>query len=307
MADSAGVTSPDQRIADNRSTWEARVPVHMSSAFYDVDGFISDLARGPRPWEAAVIGDVTGLDLTHLQCHIGTDTLAWARAGARVTGLDFSAGAIVAAREIAARAGLDATFIEANVLDSADALGDDSADLVYVSLGAVCWFGDLHRWATQITRILRPGGRFFLHESHPLSGALADDGTAIERSMYGVAPTTWTDASSYTDGGEALPVTTSHDWNHGIGEVISALLASGLALEHIEEHPWTSWRRFPFLVNTGEQRFELPHNRPRVPLSYTLLCGKPTAARDSPARSVHQGRIGHELAAPLHQEEEGLA
>ncbi len=107
-------------MSTNRANWEDRVQVHTASDFYDVEGWLRD-GRGPRPRELEAIGDVDGLDLVHLQCHFGQDTLSFARAGATFTGLDFSGAAIAAARDLAERAGLTdrATFVEADVLDAA--------------------------------------------------------------------------------------------------------------------------------------------------------------------------------------------
>ena len=77
----------------NRAWWDERVPIHAAGAFYDLEGFVAGRDT-LLPFEPEAIGDVTGLDLVHLQCHMGMDTLSWARRGARVTGLDFSAPAI---------------------------------------------------------------------------------------------------------------------------------------------------------------------------------------------------------------------
>jgi hypothetical protein len=77
--------------ASNRANWDERTTIHLGSRFYDVEGWLRD-GRGPRRREVEALGDVTGLHLLHLQCHFGLDTLAWARAGAQVTGLDFSGG-----------------------------------------------------------------------------------------------------------------------------------------------------------------------------------------------------------------------
>jgi SAM-dependent methyltransferase len=267
----------DPRLDDNRAMWEARVPVHVASRFYDVDGFVADPSRGPRPWEAAVLGDVTGLDLVHLQCHFGLDTLAWARVGARVAGLDFSPSAIAAATDLAARAGLadGSRFVCADVHDAVEAFAGERFDVVYVSLGALCWLPSAAAWAEQAAGLLRPGGRLFVHDVHPLSTALADDGERLEHGWYEAEQLTWTDAYSYTDGGEALPETTSHEWNHGVGEVVTALLGEGLRLDHLEEHPWTSWPRFPWLEQDGDQRWRIPADRPQLPLSMTLLATRP--------------------------------
>ncbi len=80
----------DQWQRTNRENWDERVPIHVSGEFYDVEGFKAGAER-LRPFELAEVGDVAGKDLVHLQCHFGVDTLNWARRGARVTGLDFSA------------------------------------------------------------------------------------------------------------------------------------------------------------------------------------------------------------------------
>ncbi|MEO8698222.1 MAG: methyltransferase domain-containing protein, partial [Acidimicrobiales bacterium] len=113
----------DERVAANRANWDARTPVHLVSRSYDVDGWLAE-QRGPLREEAVALGDVTGLRLVHLQCHIGIDTLAWARAGAHVVGLDFSPAAVAAAQDLAQRAGLTerATFVCADVNDAAVAL-----------------------------------------------------------------------------------------------------------------------------------------------------------------------------------------
>jgi 2-polyprenyl-3-methyl-5-hydroxy-6-metoxy-1,4-benzoquinol methylase len=151
----------DERLEANRANWDERTAVHLASRFYDVEGWLRD-RRGPRPHELEALGEVSGLRLLHLQCHIGLDTLAWARAGARVTGLDFSPAAIDAARDLARRSGLSdkAEFVCADVYEAASALGHATFDIVYVSLGALCWLPDVDRWAEQVGALVAPGRRF---------------------------------------------------------------------------------------------------------------------------------------------------
>lgn len=99
----------------NRANWDARVPVHVSSKFYDVAGFLEGKTQ-LRPFEVAELGPVHGKSLLHLQCHFGLDTLCWARhEGAQVTGLDFSAVAIQAAVGLAAKADVEAEFVVSDV------------------------------------------------------------------------------------------------------------------------------------------------------------------------------------------------
>jgi 2-polyprenyl-3-methyl-5-hydroxy-6-metoxy-1,4-benzoquinol methylase len=109
--------------------WDERVPAHASSDYYDLDGVVrgrDDL----RPWEDLEVGAVAGRDLVHLQCHIGTDTIGWSRRGARLVGLDFSAAALRVAADLAARCGLSATWVEADVYDAVRAVGEQRFDVV---------------------------------------------------------------------------------------------------------------------------------------------------------------------------------
>src|SRR5687768_15999108 len=99
--------------------WDERVPIHVDSAFYDVESWKAGRPhRLVAPFEADEIGSVAGKRLCHLQCHFGMDTLAFARRGAEVVGVDFSVEAITAARALAAEVGLDATFVRSTVEDA---------------------------------------------------------------------------------------------------------------------------------------------------------------------------------------------
>ena len=270
--------APDEAwaMAQNREMWDARVAIHTGSAFYDVEGWLRD-GRGPRPSEAAIVGDVSGQDLVHLQCHFGLDTLAWARAGARVTGLDFSEPAIDAARAIARRAGLEdrARFVHADVHDAVGALGA-TYDVVYVSLGALCWLPSVTRWAAVVAALLRPGGGLFVHDTHPLSDALGVDELVLEHTYF-EEPEPYVDDSgwTYTDGPLPEATAASCNWNHSLGEIVSALLARGLVLEALAEHDYTAFARFPWLERQADQRYTVPPGRPRIPLSFSLLARRP--------------------------------
>jgi SAM-dependent methyltransferase len=267
----------DERLEANRANWDDRTAIHLESRFYDVEGWLRD-ERGPRPEEIAALGDVTGLQLLHLQCHIGLDTLAWARAGALVTGLDFSPAAIASARDIADRAGLAdrATFVCADVLAAADTLASARFDVVYVSMGALCWLPSVDRWAREVAALLAPGGRCYLHDAHPLIGALGDD-LRVERTYFEEPePFVFDDGALYTDGDRgAVAHPLVYEWNHGLGEIVTALLGHGLVLDRLVEHDWAPWRRFPFLVETDDGCWTTPAGTPRIPMSFTLLAHKP--------------------------------
>lgn len=102
----------DEALGTNRELWDAWTEIYLVSPFYDVASFRS----GERPiriadYERTAVGSVEGKTLLHLQCDFGLDTLSWARLGATVTSVDFSAKATSAARQLAAEIGQGATFV----------------------------------------------------------------------------------------------------------------------------------------------------------------------------------------------------
>ena len=264
-------------LALNRANWDARAPIHASSRFYDVPGFVagrSDL----RDFELAEVGDVNGRTLLHLQCHIGTDTLSWARLGATVTGLDFSAPALETARSIAEQIGAtDARFVESDVYEAATALDGRTFDIVYTGIGALCWLPDVERWAKTAASLVKPGGFLYLAEVHPFSDILADDGKTVELDYFTTDPRVWEEGVTYTDYTDGAPLrehAVSVDWQHGLGDVVSALIAADLRIKLLHEHDYTLFQRFPDMLVEGD-RYLLPPGRPRVPLLYSIRASKP--------------------------------
>ena len=267
----------DYRIV-NRVNWDERVPVHVASEFYAVD----QLAADPTALTSVVrfdvprLGDINGQRGVHLQCHIGTDTVSLARLGARMTGLDFSGEAITAARRLAAEAGVDSDFVEADVYAAVDVLGAARFDLAYTGIGALCWLPEIRRWAAVVAALLAPGGRLFLREGHPVLWTIDERHT--DRLVIGYPyfetrePIVFEDPTTYVEGDARLEHAVTHSWNHGMGEIVSALLDEGLVLTQLVEHDTVPWEALPGQMEpTGELReWQLVEHRERLPLTYTL-------------------------------------
>ncbi len=265
-------------LSVNHANWEERVPAHLSSPGYAVQrfrddpAFLSEVVRFDRP----LLGDVSGLRGVHLQCHIGTDTVSLARLGASMTGLDFSGQAVAAARELAAVTGADASFVEADVYRAAEVLEPGSFDLVYVSVGALCWLPDVSRWAQVAAALLRPGGRLFLRDGHPVLAALddeRDDDLLVLRYPYfeTAAPQVWDAPGTYVETEAVFTHTVTHEWNHGIGEIVTALLGAGLTLTGLTEHDSVPWDALPRLMEpAGGGEWRLAAEASRLPCSFTV-------------------------------------
>jgi SAM-dependent methyltransferase len=257
------------------ANWDARTPVHAGSEFYGVG------RRDPAYWFADFewpdLGDLAGRDLLHLQCHLGTETAAFARRGARAVGLDLSGAAVREARRIAAEAGLEIEYVRANVFDAADVL-DRRFDVVYTGKGALVYVPDLARWAAVVARLLKPGGFVYVVEFHPVLAALGlvpaeDEGEAllIRHDYLGGRGARRIDAPrTYTDGPPLTGATVSYEWSHGLGDVVGALVGAGLRITALRETAEAPWPRWPRMVPTERGWFRLPDDEPRIPLLYGL-------------------------------------
>jgi len=262
----------------NRANWDDRVPAHLESADYSVQEFLDDPAfiSPVVRFDLPLLGDVAGLRGVHLQCHIGTDTVSLARLGAPMTGLDFSAPAIAAATRLAAATGADATFVHADVYAAADVLDAGSFDLVYVSVGALTWLPDVRRWAAVAAALLRPGGRLFIRDGHPMLWSIDDersDDLLVVRYPYfeTAAPLVSDSPGTYVATHVAIEHGVTHQWNHGIGEIVTALLDAGMAITGLTEHMSTPFEALPGrMVESGGGEWRLADDPARMPCTFTL-------------------------------------
>ena len=84
-------------------------------------------------------------------------------------------------------------------------------------------------------------------------------------------PTIFVSDGSYVETDLELRGSTTHEWNHGLGEVITALLTAGLTLTTLIEHRSVPWEALP-----GQMRLQpngewiLNDDPDRLPLTYTL-------------------------------------
>lgn len=268
-------------ITLNKANWDERAPLHAASAGYETQVLVDDpaLLSEVVRFDLPLLGDISGAKGVHLQCHIGTDTLSLARLGAHMTGLDFSPASIAQARLLAQRAGTRLAFVEADVYEAAEVLPRESFDLVYTSIGALNWLPSIDRWANAVASLLKPGGRLFIREGHPVLFSLNEDrqdALVIEHPYFEQeTPQVWEDDSSYVETDARLTATITHEWNHGMGEIISALLSHGMQITGLVEHDSIPWEALPGQMSCGEDgEWRLDRDRWRMPLSYTLQASK---------------------------------
>nr|WP_294529054.1 class I SAM-dependent methyltransferase [uncultured Rhodopila sp.] len=257
----------------NLAMWNAKAPLHLTSRTYDIAGFKAG-RMSLRPHETADLGVVAGKTLIHLQCHLGLDTLSWARLGARVTGLDFSALAVQAASDLARDMDLDAHFVTSDVYDAPAAVEHRTFDIVYTGVGALCWIPDMERWAEVVRDLLRPGGELYLFEFHPvkwmIEGGAPDD--IVIRDGYFSPAEGYREAGGVTYADASIPAaaTPTVQWNHPLGEVITALTNVGLRITALRELDRDVIRQWSMMEPTDDGMYRMPGDLPSLPLMYVL-------------------------------------
>ncbi|WP_280234416.1 class I SAM-dependent methyltransferase [Nocardia cyriacigeorgica] len=269
-----------EAIAANRTNWDDRADVHARSKMYDVDAFLADPADISQVVrnDLAVLAPhlpasgIEGRSLLHLQCHIGTDTVSWARLGAaEVHGLDLSPNSLRHAARIAEADGRDITWVEGDARYASSRI-DRRFDTIVTSAGTIVWLPDLIDWAQSIHDLLEPGGVFLIRDDHPLLGAVDFRPWTITHDyLGGGGALTHEDSGSYTEDSDGqVAHTTNHQWQHGLGEIVTALIRADLRIEALHELPYMDWPAFPSLVGCAEG-WTLAHGVPRIPLNFAIV------------------------------------
>ncbi len=271
----------EEAFSENLHSWDSISNLHAQgsgASFYRIDEFLNGECK-LGPWEIDELGEVTGKELLHLQCHIGTDTLSWARRGAIVTGLDFSPKAIIEAKRFADILDIDdAKFVVSSVKDAAANLDNKKFDIIYTGRGAICWLPDLDEWASVCSTLIKPGGVLYFEETHPTLDLLdlveTKEGKFLspQYNPFSKQPVSFEGQGSYADRNAATEITRCHCWDHGFGEIISSLISHGFKIELLNE------RYESFFMPFAEEMFEptRPHywklkdEYVPFPMSFTL-------------------------------------
>jgi 2-polyprenyl-3-methyl-5-hydroxy-6-metoxy-1,4-benzoquinol methylase len=269
-------------VRANMRNWDERVADHVVA--YGAETFADDPGALGARVEAELLvphlpgGSFAGVEMVHLQCHIGVDTISFARRGAAVVGTDLSGAAIEAARALAERAGTPgATFVQCANEDAPDVLGRQF-DVVLTSVGVLTWLSDLGSWARTVARLLRPGGVFLVHDAHPMLSAMeyerADDLLVVGQPYFATGePARFDDGVTYASD-TRLANAVTYEWTHDLGEILTAVLDAGLRIEAFAEQRTMPWRALPSMVR-GDEGWRLPDGVPEIPLMFSLVARQP--------------------------------
>ncbi|ONI91957.1 hypothetical protein ALI22I_06660 [Saccharothrix sp. ALI-22-I] len=266
-------------MQSNQQGWNRRAVAHLDSTYYDLDSFRAGKSS-LRSLELGVVGDVSGKDFLHLQCHIGLNAISWARRGANVTAVDFADEALKIGGELAKGLNTDINFVHANVFDLPEVL-EGSFDIVYTDYGVLHLLPDLSAWAKVVAHFLKPGGVFHVVEIHPILAAIEEVGNGELRVRPEAIPSgpledevTATYGDGYDDVQHIDPYK-QYSWLWSIPTVMNALIEAGLRIETFTEVPVDCRQRFSNMVRdeNDEGLWRMPGDP--IPLSWTCSARKP--------------------------------
>jgi SAM-dependent methyltransferase len=212
-------------------------------------------------------------------CHIGLDTVSWARECREAVGVDFSPASLARARDIAADAGVEnVSFVEGDVLEVD--LGREF-DVVFNTFGVLGWLDDLDAWAGTLADHVRPGGYVYVADIHPVAGCFHHvdaDGIAFgewSHPYFHDGPIRIEDDGTYADADTTVDTDGTVQYQHSLGEAVSALADRGLRVEFLHEFPWADFRMFEGMERDEEGRWWLPEDVPvDLPLTFSVRAVK---------------------------------
>jgi ubiquinone/menaquinone biosynthesis C-methylase UbiE len=273
-------------IQTNRANWDERVDIHLrdDAGFYRVEAFLN--GEDVRPdIDRKEMHEFAGIDVLHLQCHFGLDTLSVARQAKSVVGVDFSPKAITAACDLAKRVGLAdrAEFVLSDIYATPLQV-NRQFDLVFSTWGTTIWLPDIWRWGEVFAGFVKPGGRAYFADFHPTIAILDEaGGSLVPRFSWRTPsdqPEVFEEDTTYTGAHSKLKNKKTVEWIHPVSDHLNALLNQGLQLEYLHEHEVIPCKLFQCLEGvsnptSGAVYYRMPEGGVQLPLAYSMMLSRP--------------------------------
>lgn len=221
----------DQARRASRHWWDADADRYQADASFLDDLDLVWCPEGLREAQAGLLGTVSGARVLELGCGAAAGARWLARAGAEPVGLDLSAGMLRHAAAGADRTGVRVPLVQADAL--ALPFPDGCFDAVCTAFGAIPFVADSAALMREVSRVLRPGGRWVFAVTHPMRWIFLDDpterGLTVVHSYFDRRPYV-----EYADGGVPRYV----EQHRTLGDRVRELVAAGFVLTDLVEPEW---------------------------------------------------------------------
>ena len=177
-------------VTDNATAWDRYSSAYQAAARLPIDvaHYGPDL---PTEADLRLVGVVKGKRVLDLGCGGGQAAVSFAKQGASVTGVDFSAEQLTHARQLCDAEGVKVELRYGDLADLAF-LRSDSVDVVF-SAGALGFVEDLGRVFRQVHRVLKVGAPIVFSLPHPASALIDEDSDQpllVRRAYFDQSPIT---------------------------------------------------------------------------------------------------------------------
>lgn len=254
-------------ISINKDNWNQRIETHLSSEFYDHENFKKGKSS-LNDIELKLLEDLKGKKVLHLQCHFGQDTISLSRLGASTVGVDLSDEAIKVANNLAQELQADARFLCSDVYDLPNHL-DEKFDVVFTSYGTIGWLPDMQKWAALISQFLKPGGRLYFVEFHPVVWMFDYDFKHVAYNYFNEEAIVEKQEGTYADS-EAEIEASAVSWNHPISDVVNNLIEAGMEIEILNEYDYSPYDCFKHTIKISERKYRIEHMGNKLPMVYAI-------------------------------------
>lgn len=255
----------------NRQSWNQKTDIHLQSPFYDLDGFLKGQSS-LNEIELALLGDLTGKSILHLQCHFGQDTISLSRLGADVTGIDLSDKAIGSAKQIAEKTKSNTNFICCDIYNLPEHL-EKQFDIVFTSYGVIGWLPDLDKWSKIISKYLKPNGQFIFVEFHPVVWMFDNNFEKVDYNYFNSGAIIETESGTYAD--KTADITQEYVmWNHSMSEVINSLIKNGMEIISLDEFDYSPYNCFNKTIEIKPKKYRIAHLENKIPMVYSIKAVK---------------------------------
>lgn len=224
-----------ETVRANRHWWDRAADSYQQThgEFLRDAGFIW-CPEGVDEAQAQLLGptkDLFGRRVLEVGCG-GAQCSRWLTSvGAHAIAFDLSVTQLGHARRLNASSGIEVPLLQADA--QRIPLADGSIDLACSAFGALPFVADAARVLREVSRVLRPAGRFVFSVSHPMRWAMPDDpgpgGLTITSSYF--------DRTPYVEtGDDGRPTYVEH--HRTMGDWVRDVVEAGFVLADLIEPEW---------------------------------------------------------------------
>jgi SAM-dependent methyltransferase len=254
----------------NKEAWEEVFPKHKIG--WKVDLAEKLLEKDFFFLDKNIITELERINLSRKTvgqfcCNNGRELLSIVKLGAESgIGFDITENFINEANRIAKATDLNCQFITRDIYDISPEY-NERFDLMFLSIGTLCWFPDLSLFFQKVSSVLKENGMLFINESHPFTNILAsqdDEEYKKENpekfvfSYFKDDPWVTTKGLDYIGGTQYISKP-AYSFSHTFSEIINSMARNSLFIKDLKE--------FDYDIGAGFQ--DLNHGK--IPLSYILI------------------------------------